>query len=174
MSLLLKTCRTCQQELSFDSFHKSKENQYGLNDHCKACRKINQANKYRTNWFKHFTIVKKSYCKKRNIPFNLTDEYLKNIWTENCPVFGTKFIMFDKSPQSPSLDRLNKDLGYLQGNVCFISARANLIKSDASLDDLKRVVNWYEGATTIPSGSTSKWMEAVYSSKEDDDIVCST
>lgn len=47
------------------------------------------------------------------------------------------------SDSSPSLDRIHPDLGYVPGNVWVISYRANRIKNDATLDEMRRIVdNW--------------------------------
>jgi hypothetical protein len=35
-------------------------------------------------------------------------------------------------------------LGYVRGNVTIISNRANRIKNDASLDEVRKVVSWLE------------------------------
>lgn len=46
---------------------------------------------------------------------------------------------------SPTIDRIINDLGYVKGNVIVISWRANRIKSDATLAELKAIVAFYEG-----------------------------
>lgn len=45
---------------------------------------------------------------------------------------------------SPSLDRIDNRLGYVKGNVIVVSHRANAIKRDATLDELRRIVAFYE------------------------------
>lgn len=58
-----------------------------------------------------------------------------------CPVFGYSFTTNCKSADtSPSLDRIDSSLGYVEGNVWVISTRANRIKSDATLEELKLLV----------------------------------
>jgi len=57
--------------------------------------------------------------KKNGIPFNLTNDYLASIWTDECPVLG---VTFESRTQSgASLDRHVPDLGYVEGNVTFVS-----------------------------------------------------
>ena len=56
-------------------------------------------------------------------------------------------------------DKIKK--GYIKGNVAWISGRANRIKYDASIEELRQIVDWMERVTTIPKGSTSKQREAV-------------
>lgn len=41
-------------------------------------------------------------------------------------------------------------------NVAWISGRANRIKYDASIEELRQIVDWMERVTTIPKGSTIK------------------
>lgn len=87
----------------------------------------------------------------KNLPFNLTPEYLLDIFPkdEKCPVLGIKLIWGDKTKtfrgprmNSPSLDKLVPDLGYVKGNVNWMSMRANYIKQDASPEELLKVANW--------------------------------
>jgi hypothetical protein len=44
--------------------------------------------------------------------------------------------------------------GYVVGNVQYISARANRIKYNASPSELRKVLAFMEGATTIESTSS--------------------
>lgn len=61
-----------------------------------------------------------------------------------CPVLGVPIekAMGRAKPNSPSLDRMIPDLGYIKGNVRVISMRANSIKGDASLAELEAVVKY--------------------------------
>lgn len=45
---------------------------------------------------------------------------------------------------SPTLDRIVPDLGYVPGNVAVISFRANAIKRNATVAELKAVAAWLE------------------------------
>lgn len=64
---------------------------------------------------------------------------------EFCPVLGIRLVKHTGGrpghfPDSPSLDRVVPEKGYTKGNVRVISARANFIKHNASLQELERVV----------------------------------
>lgn len=76
------------------------------------------------------------------IPFDLTVDDFEI--PEFCPVLGVKLIKGrDKaSPDSATLDRIEPALGYVAGNVQVISRRANMMKSDASADELRRFAAW--------------------------------
>lgn len=84
--------------------------------------------------------------KHKNLAFDLDLEYLLSIATDKCPVFGTEFIwgrhQGERHRQTPSLDRVVPDLGYVKGNVVFISMWANIIKADATEKELYAVADW--------------------------------
>lgn len=81
---------------------------------------------------------------KRGIIFNITHEDI-NI-PKVCPLLGiplyrSKGRLFHDN--SPSLDRIIPELGYVKGNIQVISFRANRIKCNASLEEIKTLVqNW--------------------------------
>jgi hypothetical protein len=45
---------------------------------------------------------------------------------------------------SPSIDRLDSSLGYVKGNVKIICWRANRVKSDATVEELRAILNFME------------------------------
>lgn len=63
---------------------------------------------------------------------------------EFCPVLGIKLNPRNRGvgyhPDSPSVDRIDNDKGYVKGNVRIISARANLLKNDATIEELTLVL----------------------------------
>jgi len=79
------------------------------------------------------------------VEFNLTNEYIYGITSEQCPVLGTAFIFLGAGNDiaaNPSIDRIDPNKGYVIGNVAVISRRANMIKSNATSDELYKVANW--------------------------------
>lgn len=87
-------------------------------------------------------------AKTKGLPFNLTHEHLHEILTPTCPVLGLELRTHRGSKgardDSPSLDRLVPELGYVEGNVMVISGKANRIKSDASFEELLAVAQFYK------------------------------
>ena len=89
-------------------------------------------------------------AKKNNIPFNLTEDYLKRIYPSDmiCPVLGFEMsVGVDENgwkDTSPSLDRIIPEKGYVQGNVVVVSMRANLIKTNATPEEIRKVADFYE------------------------------
>ena len=58
---------------------------------------------------------------------------------EYCPVLGIKLQPGSHSHQdcSPSVDRIDSTKGYTKDNVWIISARANRIKNNATIEEIK-------------------------------------
>jgi hypothetical protein len=84
----------------------------------------------------------KCRAKKFGLPFDLGEEDI--VIPEFCPVLG---LTLQRSTgrgnwkdSSPSLDRIVPKLGYVKGNVRIISARANLLKSNATIEELEKVL----------------------------------
>jgi len=86
----------------------------------------------------------KDRASKNGLEFNLELEDVKI--PELCPALGIPIIPNHKivSPNSPSLDRLNPNGGYTRDNVCVLSHRANAIKRDASVEELRKIADWLE------------------------------
>jgi len=83
----------------------------------------------------------KSRARIGNIPFNLTLEDISI--PDTCPLLGIPIEVQPKKgyhPNSPSLDKIIPKKGYIKGNVWVISNRANTLKNDATLTELKTLV----------------------------------
>lgn len=87
----------------------------------------------------------KTRANARNLAFNieLSDIQIPKI----CPVFGIPIFVSlaigrvqRNRPNSPSLDRIKPELGYVKGNVRVISWRANDLKSNGSLEEMRLIV----------------------------------
>jgi hypothetical protein len=100
----------------------------------------------------------KSRAKKRGIPFDLdaTDVVIP----DNCPVLGIPIYsgVGFVGDNSPTLDRQIPHLGYVKGNVCVISKRANTIKSNASIEELVKITEWMRSRQAVTDLNTArKW-----------------
>ena len=79
----------------------------------------------------------KSKCLSNGVPFDIT---MKDLCiTDTCPLLGIeiKAGLPRNSAQSPSIDKIVPELGYIKGNVWIVSSRANIIKNDASVDEIE-------------------------------------
>ena len=89
-------------------------------------------------------------AKNKNLSCNLTHEYLQSIATDFCPVFNIPLIWERENCgkhraayfDSPSLDRIIPEKGYVEGNVVWLSMKANYIKSNATSEELIKVAEW--------------------------------
>ena len=63
-----------------------------------------------------------------------------------CPVLGIplKIATGAAKPNSPSLDRIDPRRGYEPGNVRVVSHKANTIKSNATVEELRAVLAYLE------------------------------
>lgn len=92
----------------------------------------------------------KTRAKKKGLPFNLTKDYLRSITPTHCPVLGILLEsgMGNKTDNSPSIDRIIPELGYVEGNVIIVSYKANRLRSDATPSELKQVADFYNRLLT--------------------------
>jgi hypothetical protein len=81
------------------------------------------------------------------VPFDLvyTDFEIPAV----CPITERPFVRGQGMPadDSPSLDRVIPERGYVRGNVAVLSHRANKIKNDATPELLRRAADWLVKAT---------------------------
>lgn len=80
----------------------------------------------------------KQRAKMKNLEFDITPNDIDV--PEFCPILGEKLIKHTR--YAPSIDRIDSTRGYTKDNVWIISRRANLMKNDATVEDLKRFAEW--------------------------------
>ena len=76
---------------------------------------------------------------KNGMPFNLTSQFVLNLMRQvtECPYFGWRLTHLPGKHQTlASLDRVDSSKGYTMDNVRIISYQANLMKSDATMEQL--------------------------------------
>lgn len=76
-------------------------------------------------------------CRKNGLPFDLSPDDL--VVPAVCPLLSIPIELHVEgrtSPNSPSLDRIVPELGYVRGNVRVISYKANTMKSNATKEML--------------------------------------
>ena len=85
----------------------------------------------------------RSRAKKKGIEFDIVENDI--VIPENCPVLGIPLISsvgVGPKINSPTLDRVDVNFGYVRGNVMVISWRANKLKSDGTIQEFKKLVKW--------------------------------
>lgn len=85
----------------------------------------------------------------RGLEFTITEADV--VIPSVCPILGIELrSTFGSGGRpggdagSPSIDRIDNQRGYVPGNIVIVSWRANRIKSDATLAELKALVRFYE------------------------------
>lgn len=154
-----KKCSKCLEIKLTTAYHK---NGSSLAGQCKCCQQIRDRNynkthkhkrnwylKFRKNWHRVLFNCAKSRAKKKNLPFNL--ELSDIIIPEFCPVLGIKLEKSNNYVKdcSPTIDRLNNNLGYVKGNICVMSYRANCIKNCGTADEHRKIADWIEKQLTF-------------------------
>jgi len=90
----------------------------------------------------------KHRAKVRGIPFGIKMEDI--VVPDVCPITKEKFVRSwgHAGPQSPSLDRIIPELGYVPGNIAVISSAANVMKQNFTPEQLKQyclnMIEWIE------------------------------
>ena len=81
-------------------------------------------------------------AKQQGIPFDITESDI--IIPTVCPILNIPLFRGKNYPKgnSPSLDKIIPSKGYIKGNIQIISQRANLMKLDASKEELVKFAKW--------------------------------
>lgn len=87
---------------------------------------------------KYHLIAARQRAKRHGIEFNL--DLSDIVIPEVCPILKKPFAR--KTQYASSLDRIDPSKGYIKGNVQVISRKANVMKNDATEDELREFYNW--------------------------------
>lgn len=80
-------------------------------------------------------------AKERGIEFSISANDFQE--TTHCPLLGIELSFSNtrrNKSSSPSIDRIDPAIGYVPGNVWIVSARANQIKNDATIEELEQIL----------------------------------
>ncbi len=100
------------------------------------------------NRIKHCLYGAKARAKNKNIEFNVCIDDLLPLPT-HCPILGIELNYEGTQGKgffndSPSIDRIDSTKGYIKGNVMIISWRANRIKADSTVEELRKLLTYME------------------------------
>ena len=84
----------------------------------------------------------KQRAKNSNLEHTLLLEDI--IIPDYCPVLGIKLETGDRKNHynAPSIDRVDNSKGYTKDNIIIMSTKANMLKKDATLDELIMIGKW--------------------------------
>lgn len=136
--LICKTCGNDREEKHFSIKPECKTG-YDLS-RCKLCKKSAYDWKQTPLNKKIFNRVK-ARAKRLGREFNLQLDDI--VLPTHCPIFGHEFI-YGHSDWTYSVDRIDNSKGYVKDNIVIVSNKANRLKNDASIEDLKKIVSYYE------------------------------
>lgn len=85
----------------------------------------------------------KQRAKRAGIEFSLSKDDI--VIPDVCPVFGfpLKREKCNQWKTSPSIDRIDNTKGYTADNIIVVSRRANILKRDATVDELRMLSKFY-------------------------------
>lgn len=83
-------------------------------------------------------------ARELGLPFDI--ELSDVVIPARCPILGIPLRIGKGklSDNSPSLDRVVPRKGYVKGNVVVVSFRVNRMKSDATVQELRKITDFYE------------------------------
>lgn len=93
---------------------------------CRYCQ-FNRAKKYNNNPKNTFKMFHK-WARRRNREFCITEDYLKYLFeaqSEKCAISGMEL-----NRSNMSLDRINSEIGYIEGNLQWVHNKINRMKSN--------------------------------------------
>ena len=143
-------CQVCKELLYTNNFEP-----YKIGKICKLCRNKRRAELRMSSvdrYIRSTVSRKKAYCKKYSIEFALTHKHLLSRWEgQNAKCFYTyepleilRYRTKEQKAYAPSLDRVEPNKGYIDGNVVWCINKANIVKSNLTLDELKEwIPEWY-------------------------------
>lgn len=161
----LYICSKCNEWKSKDNFFNSKRAKYGISPSCKLCYKNatsihEQKAKRKKNSFVddlslymrlHYKQIE-GRCKKNNIPFNLTPEYLLQIYNLQNGIckYSNLPMQKDNQPKTigwyhPSVDKIDPFKGYVIGNICWVCFGINACKRQLPIKeflDIMKNIQW--------------------------------
>ena len=108
--------------------------------------RLSNDNYTKNNPEKRIISIIKSRAKQKNMEFNVEPEDIKI--PKTCPIFNYPLLKqlvkgkFGPRYNSPSVDRIDNNKGYVKGNIQIISHKANSMKNNATPEELLKFAYW--------------------------------
>jgi len=152
--LQIKKCSVCKLIVPLSMFYRETKSKDGHQSKCISCSKQYRKDHPIQQQTVRMLSNARSRAKKFNVPLSITLDYVRSLVGKNtsfvshCPVLGLSLEWSAQRqegknttlPNSPTLDRIVPELGYVENNVRIISHRANMLKNNASLQELHLVL----------------------------------
>lgn len=144
------TCIRCNQDKSPNDFSYNIRNNFtsGKKPYCKRCganerETIRRDKTWKSDAARVLLNNSRQRAKSANIEHTIT---IKDIdIPDKCPIFGYELKREDKKTwkQAPSIDRIDNTKGYTKDNIIIVSRRANILKKDATPEELQMLSDFY-------------------------------
>lgn len=136
-----RECRNCKELKPLTEFHKHKQGFSGYYHICKPCRvPIGKAQWADVDIRTKILNRIKTRSTKKDREFNLTIDDI--IIPEICPVFRVPIKI-------PSVDRIDSTKGYTKDNIRIIENRANVLKNNATIQELELILADLKGLKNV-------------------------
>lgn len=151
------SCRKCVTKINLQRLNASPEKLKQFKEKQKSWESRNHdyRKKYDLNWRKNnnerlLLYHAKCRAKKYNVKFNLNLDDI--VIPLVCPVLGIELKHNVgkgnvSSDNSPSIDRIIPNLGYVKENIRIISCRANTIKNSGTVEEHEKIIKYMKENT---------------------------
>jgi hypothetical protein len=109
-------------------------------------QRVHRYRRFEKNPAREMLRCKQPNAKAHGLEFSITEKDILPL-PVRCPVLGIRINWAAGSGRfddGPSIDRIDSSLGYITGNVRVISMRANRLKSDATVEEMRRILQYME------------------------------
>ena len=147
-----RVCDICGVEKPIDMFSlldKTRVTGCERRPTCKPCSAARRERERRNRGWQHdarniLWKVSRARAKRCGIEYTITKEDI--VIPEYCPVLGMKLHREDRATwyAAPSIDRIDNTKGYIPGNIAIVSRRANILKKDATIEELVLLAKYYK------------------------------
>lgn len=109
----------------------------------KNIKRLDSSEKTQDNIIAQFLLKKSSQCRKRRnkvLEYNLTLEYIKELLLkQEYKDYYTGQV--PENYEDYSIDRIDSNLGYIEGNIVITTNRVNAMKNDMSTEEFKKLIS---------------------------------
>lgn len=145
------TCVTCGKSKAPSQFSYKVRGDIssGKKDQCKRCgaNEREAARRDRT-WkddaVKVLLMNSRARAKAAGLEHTLTRDDI--VIPDRCPIFDIELKREDRETwfSAPSIDRIDNKKGYIPDNIVIVCRRANILKKDATVAELRQIADFYE------------------------------
>lgn len=163
------TCIGCKLELRQNKFSRIDKNDAskGIRCLCKSCsakKAHRERERRKNNWkYKPSLIMlnnSKQRAKNKGIEHTLTLDDI--IIPDYCPILGIKLETGNRKNHlnAPSIDRVDNNKGYTKDNILIMSVKANMLKKDATIEEIIMMGKFFEKYVNMKIGNCNENMLA--------------